>query len=399
MESLKTTTKDRYQQYVMGTYAPQMLLVKGEGAWVWDDAGKKYLDFGMGISVCNLGHCHPAVTEAIRRQSGILVHTSNLFMNEMQPLLAEKLVKCGFDGVAFFANSGAEANEGLIKFARKWGNPQGKNEIITMEDSFHGRTLATLAATGRAKYREGFQPDMPGFKQVKFNDIEALRNAITPQTAAVLLEPVQGEGGIIPATEGYLTQVRALCDEKNILLMFDEVQCGVGRTGTFFAFQNYNVVPDALSLAKAIGNGFPLGVMMVRKPYAGVLTVGAHASTFGGTPLACAAGCAVIDALQDGVLENCREQSRYLMEKLQTLAKRFPCVKAVRGKGLLIGVVLDRPASGLLPILNELGMIALTAGETVLRLLPPLIVNREECDLALEIIEQGLTKWSASNGG
>ncbi len=394
MESQKAKTVEQYQQYVMPTYAPQLLLVKGQGCWVWDESGKKYLDFGAGISVSNLGHCHPAVVEAIRRQSEILIHTSNLFMNEIQPRLAEKLVKVGFDGVAFFANSGAEANEGLIKFARKWGNEKGRFEVITMEDSFHGRTLATLAATGRAKYRQGFGPDMPGFKLAKFGDLESLKQAITPQTAAVLLEPVQGEGGIIPASEEYLKQVRALCDEQGILLMFDEVQCGVGRTGHFYAFQSYGVTPDAFSMAKAIGNGFPLGGFMVKKQYANVLTVGTHASTFGGTPLACAAGLAVVETMVDGgVLENCREMSKYLTGKLSALAAEFPCVKGVRARGLMIGVVMDRSASSLLPILTENGMIALTAGETVLRLLPPLTVNREECDIAVDILRKCLAKW------
>ncbi len=398
MESKKAKTVEQYQQYVMPTYAPQLLLVKGQGAWVWDETGKKFLDFGAGISVSNLGHCHPAVVDAIRRQSEILIHTSNLFMTENQPKLAEMLAKCGFDAVSFFANSGAEANEGLIKFARKWGSEQGKFEIIAMEDSFHGRTLATLAATGRAKYRKGFGPDMPGFKHVKFGDIEALKAAITPQTAAVLLEPVQGEGGIIPASKEYLQQVRALCDEKGILLMFDEVQCGTGRIGTFFAFQSFGVEPDALSMAKAIGNGFPLGVVMVKKQYKDVLTVGTHASTFGGTPLACAVGCAVVDTIVNkGVLENCRKQGEYLSAKLEALGAKFSCIKGVRAKGLMIGVVMDRPAGSLLPILNELGMIALTAGETVLRLLPPLTVTKEECDTAVALIEQALEKWQSEN--
>ena len=398
MESQKAQTVEKYQQYVMPTYAPQLLLVKGQGTWVWDETGKKYLDFGAGISVSNLGHCHPAVVDAIRRQAGILIHTSNLFMNENQPKLAEKLAKCGYDAVSFFANSGAEANEGLIKFARKWGSEQGKCEIIAMEDSFHGRTLATLAATGRSKYRKGFGPDMQGFKHVKFGDFAALEAAITPQTAAVLLEPVQGEGGIIPASKEYLEQVRALCDEKGILLLFDEVQCGTGRLGTFFAFQSYGVVPDALSMAKAIGNGFPLGVLMVKKQYAKVLTVGTHASTFGGTPLACAAGCAVVDTIMnDGLLENCRVQGEYLTAGLEALAAEFPCIQKVRSKGLMIGVQMDRNAGSLLPILNELGMIALTAGENVLRLLPPLNVTRDECDTAISLIRKALSKWQSDN--
>ena len=234
---LYTKTAELQAQYVMPTYAPNLLLVKGEGSYVWDSEGTKYLDFASGISVCNLGHCHPKVTKAIQEQAGKLVHVSNLYMNEMQPQLAEKLVKHGFDGVAFFANSGAEANEGMIKFARKWGSDKGKTEIVAMNASFHGRTLASLAATGRSQYRVGFSPDMPGFSFVDYNDIEALRGAITDTTAAVMMEPVQGEGGVMPADPEYLKQVRALCDEKGILLLFDEVQCGIGRTGTFFAYE------------------------------------------------------------------------------------------------------------------------------------------------------------------
>lgn len=374
-------------KYVMPTYAPNLLLVKGEGAYVWDDDDNKYLDFASGISVCNLGHCHPKVTKAIQHQASKLVHVSNLYMNENQPRLAEKLVKKGFDGVVFFANSGAEANEGMIKFARKWGSDKGKSEIIAMNASFHGRTLASLAATGRSQYRVGFSPDMPGFSFVDYNNIESLRSAITTKTAAILMEPVQGEGGVIPANEEYLKQVRSLCDEKNILLLFDEVQCGIGRTGTFFAYEGYGVEPDAVSLAKAIANGFPMGAFIVKRKYEKTLTVGMHASTFGGTPLASAAACAVIDAIdEENILENCRTQGKYIIEKLEELKNRYECVLCVRGKGLMIGIELDRPAGVLLPKLKDAGMLALTAGETVLRILPPLNITKEQADKAIMLI-------------
>ncbi|WP_294433778.1 aspartate aminotransferase family protein [uncultured Victivallis sp.] len=391
MENLYETTVERYHKYVMPTYAPKILFVRGQGARLWDADGREYLDFAAGISVCNLGHCNPRVTAAIQKQAATLVHVSNLYMNEVMPRLAEKLITNCFDGVVFFANSGAEANEGMIKFARKIGNATGRNEIISMNNSFHGRTLATLAATGRAKYRKGFEPEVPGFKQVDFNDIDALKAAITDKTCAVLLEPVQGEGGILPADRDYLRQVRALCDEKNLLLLFDEVQCGMGRIGTRFAWQSFGVEPDAFSMAKAIANGLPMGGFIVQRKYADTLTVGTHASTFGGTPLVCAAALAVQEAFdQDGVLENCVEQGSYLRTKLAELGKKYSFVKEVRGMGLMIGVALDREAATLAGLLLKRNLVVLTAGETVLRLLPPLVITREEADLGLERIAAGL---------
>lgn len=388
-----------YDKYVMETYArANLLFVRGEGTRLWDADGREFLDFAAGIAVCSLGHCHPAVTKAIQEQAARLVHTSNLFLNEWQPRLAEKLITHGFDGgVCFFANSGAEANEALIKLARKAGHDKDRYEIIVMNDSFHGRTLATLAATGRAKYRKGFQPDMPGFKFVDYNSIDAVREAIGEHTAAVMMEPVQGEGGIIPADPAYLKAVRELCDQHGIMLLFDEVQCGVGRTGKFFAWQNSGVKPDALSMAKALGNGFPIGVMLASEKYAKVLTPGTHASTFGGTPLACAAACAVIDTFdREHILENVQARSAYLMEKLSALSSKYPCVKGVRGQGLMIGVVMDRPAGPVLSILREKGMIALSAGETVLRLVPPLTVTQADCEKAVALIDEAFARLSAN---
>ena len=393
MKTDKTlAVSEMYQQYVMETYGrADMLFVRGAGCNLWDAKGKKYLDFAAGIAVCNLGHCHPAVTNAICKQAQKLVHVSNLYLNEKQPELAKRIVENTFDGVCFFCNSGAEANEALIKFARKWGSAKKKFEIICMNDSFHGRTLATLAATGRSKYRQGFQPDMPGFKFVPYNDIKAVEKAITKDTCAVLLEAVQGEGGVIPADKTYLKKLRALCDKKGILMLFDEVQCGFGRTGKLFGWMHGDIIPDAFSMAKAIANGFPMGAMMCRREHEKVLTPGTHASTFGGTALASAAGCAVMDTIiKDKLLDNCVEQGAFLMEKLSAFADKFDCVQGVRGHGLMIGVVLDRPAAGLLAILRKKGLIALSAGETVLRLVPPLTVTRAECEKALKIIESGL---------
>lgn len=382
------------KKYLVPTYAPELLFIKGQGSWLWDNKGNKYLDFASGIAVCSLGHCHPAVTEAIAKQAAKLVHVSNLYMNENQPVLAEKLIKLCFPGMVFFANSGAEANEGMIKFARKQGNEKGKTDIITMEDSFHGRTLATLAATGRHKYRKGFAPDMPGFSHVPFNDIEALTKAVTDRTCAIFIEPIQGEGGVIPADKKYLTAVRKLCDEKNILLLFDEVQCGMGRTGKFFAWQTYGVEPDAVSLAKALGNGFPIGAFIVKEKFRDVLGVGSHASTFGGTPLACAAAAAVIDTFaKENILEKCQKNSHQLFSELEKLTEEFSCVCKIRGAGLMIGIVLDKPANDLKKIIENKGLLSLTAGENVLRLLPPLNVSKDEINKAVKIIKEAFIEF------
>ena len=392
MSALYDKTVERFSKYVVPTYAPKQLFVRGEGARLWDDEGREFLDFASGISVCNVGHCNKRVAAAIAEQSLKLVHTSNLYFNELMPKLAEKLITESFPGKVFFSNSGAEANEGMIKLARKYGNANGgRNTIISMNDSFHGRTLATLAATGRSKYRKGFEPDVPGFKQVPFNDIEALKAAMTPDVCGVMLEMVQGEGGILPADVEYLKQVRELCDKHDVLMLCDEVQCGMGRIGTRFAYQSFGVIPDALSMAKAIANGYPMGGFIVRDKFADVLTVGTHASTFGGTPLACAAALAVQQCFdEDGVLENCRTVGAYLMEKLAEVGKKYNCVQCVRGKGLMIGVVLDRPATELHGLLLKENLVTLTAGETVLRLLPPLVITQEDADYAIEKIDKCL---------
>lgn len=387
-----------YRQYVMPTYAPELMFTRGRGARLWDSSDRRYLDFAAGISVCNLGHCHPKVTAAIAAQAARLVHVSNLYMNDVTPRLAARLIRNGFDGVVFFGNSGAEANEGMIKFARKHGSAAGRYEIITMADSFHGRTLATLAATGRSKYRAGFAPDMPGFVQVPFNDFEAVAAAVNEKTCAVMLEPVQGEGGIIPADPDYLKKLRALCDERGILLLFDEVQCGMGRLGTIYAYQDFGVEPDAFSMAKALANGFPMGAFIVRRQYAVTLTAGTHASTFGATPLACAAALAVQEAIEEErVLENCRNQGAYLMKKLREITRDYTFVTGVRGRGLMLGVVLDTPAGPLSKLLLQKGLITLTAGETVLRLLPPLTITRDEADEALGLIADGLAAFAGES--
>lgn len=386
------SVKEQYQKYVMNTYVQNdIVFVRGQGVRLWDIEGREYLDFSSGIGVCNLGHSHPHVTAAIQSQAETLVHVSNLFMHPRHAELAEKLIQHTLDGVVFFSNSGAESNEGLIKLARKWGNSQGKNHIIAMEDSFHGRTLATLAATGRSKYRAGFAPDVEGFSHVPFNDLEALRSAITPQTCAILLECVQGEGGVLPADPDYLKAVRALCDEKNILLLMDEVQCGVGRTGYLYAWQGYGIEPDAFSSAKGLANGFPMGCVIVKRKYAEVLGPGTHATTFGGTALACAAAIAVLDTFdQDGILENVRTVGDYIQSQLREKLADISFVKSIRGRGMMIGIVLDQPPAPFIKALREKQLLALPAGESVIRLLPPLITTHAEADEAIGIISEVL---------
>ncbi len=389
---METTVFDKlmeqYGGHVLGTYAPAMLIERGAMAHVWDAAGRKYLDFASGISVCNLGHCHPRVTEAIQRQAARLVHVSNLFYNENQPRLAALIAKHSFGGRVFFCNSGAEANEGMIKFARKWGHDQGRHQIICMEESFHGRTLATLAATGRAKYRKGFAPDVQGFVHVPFNDIEAVKAATNSQTVAVLLEPVQGEGGIRAATKEFMLAVREFCTERGLLLLMDEVQCGMGRTGRMFAHQHYGVEPDAMTLAKALGNGFPIGALVVQQKYHDVLPPGTHASTFGGNPLACAAGIAVFETFdQDHVLENCEAMGALLRSKLEALKAKHPCVQEIRGLGLMIGIELGKPVAALVTAAREHGLLILSAGETVLRLLPPLTITEDDVAEAAGVLD------------
>ena len=395
MSELYEKTVGRIRECVMPTYAPQQLFVRGEGCRLWDSDGVEYLDFTSGIAVCNLGHCHPRVTAALAGQARTLVHVSNIYMNPVAPALAEKLVaESGMDAKVFFCNSGAEANEGMIKIARKYGNLSGRNEIISMENSFHGRTLATLAATGRKKYRQGFEPDVPGFSQVPFNDIEALEKAVTGKTCAIMLEMVQGEGGVIPADVEYLKKVRELCDKHDLLMLCDEVQCGMGRLGTRFAFQSFGVEPDVISMAKGIANGVPMGAFMAKKKYADLLTAGTHGTTFGGTALAAAAALAVQEAFdKENILQNCTEMGAYMMEQLALIGKKYPCVKGVRGRGLMIGLALDTEAGPLQKLIQKRNLLVLTAGESVVRFVPPLNVKKCDIDKALAIVDEALAEF------
>ena len=385
------SSKELHTQFVMPTYAPGLTLVRGAGVSVWDDTGKEYLDFMAGIAVCNTGHCHPAVVAAIQKQAGVLMHCSNLFHNELQPRLAQKLSGLALGGKVFFCNSGAEANECLFKLARKWGSPTGRHEIITMKNSFHGRTLATMTATGQTKYQKGFEPLMPGFAYAEFNNLDSVRAAITPATVAVLCEAVQGEGGILPATPEFMTGLRALCDEKKILLFFDEVQAGIGRTGKWFGFQNYGIRPDGFSMAKALGGGFPIGAAAVTPELSDVFQPGNHASTFGGTPLACAAALATLATIeQEHLLENAVAMGTLFMDGLRKLAQKHPCIQTVRGVGLMVGAVLNIPAKPVEAKLRENGLLCIATGDHVLRFVPPLVVSPAQIQQALAILDRAL---------
>jgi acetylornithine/N-succinyldiaminopimelate aminotransferase len=386
----------KQNDYLIPTYAPELALVKGSGTKVWDAEGNEYLDFLAGIAVLNIGHCHPNVVDAIQKQAATLMHVSNLYYNEKQPQLAEKISNASGGAKSFFCNSGAEANEGLIKLARLWGSDQGKFEIITMKNSFHGRTLATLTATGQDKVQKGFHPLPEGFTYAEFNNLESCKQAVTEKTAAILVEAVQGEGGILPADQEFITGIRKLCDENGMLLLFDEVQTGIGRTGKWFGFQNYNVQPDAFSLAKGLGNGFPIGAVVAAPKVADVFQPGHHATTFGGTPLACAAAIAVMDTIeQDRLLENASAMGARLLEKLQAIAEQYDWIECARGTGLMVGLVLKDNALPLQKIVQNKGMLCLATAVRVLRMLPPLNVTAEEVDQAAAIIADACSEMDA----
>jgi acetylornithine/N-succinyldiaminopimelate aminotransferase len=373
------------EKYVANTYARYpVLLVRGKGTRVWDLEGEEYLDFVSGLAVLNLGHCHPRVVKAIQTQAEKLIHVSNFYYIEPQIQLASLLCKHSFADKVFFCNSGAEANEGAFKLARKYAKEKmGKDryEIITMERSFHGRTLATLTATGQEKFHKGYEPLMPGFKYVPFNDIGAVKNGINSKTCAVMLEPIQGEGGVNCPSEGYLKALREICDEKGLLLVFDEIQVGMGRTGKLFAYEHDGVEPDILTLAKSLAGGVPIGAMLIKKGIADSFKPGDHASTFGGNPLATAAGVAALTTiLEEGMLENCEKMGGYFLFQLEQIKGKFPFVNEVRGKGLILGMELKIDGSSIVKeMLRKKILINCTMGN-VLRFLPPLIVTKEEVD-------------------
>ena len=380
---------------IMNTYNRYpLVLVKGAGARVWDSNGKEYLDFVAGIAVCSLGHSHPKVVEAIKRQAEVLTHVSNLYYIEPQIAFAGILVENSFADKVFFCNSGAEANEAAIKLARKYAHEHmegKKTELITMKNSFHGRTLVTVTATGQEKFQKGFDPLPGGFTYVTYNDLAALRAAITEKTYGVMLEPIQGEAGVIIPDRDYLAGVRALCDEVGILLIFDEVQVGMGRTGTLFAYEECGIEPDIMTLAKALGNGFPMGVMLAKDKIALAFTPGSHASTFGGNPLAMAAGLATMEALlKDGVIENCRRVGGYFLGCLKELAGRCSIIKEVRGKGLILAIELTVPGRDFVVGCMEKGLLINCTNENVLRFVPPLVITEGDVDRAIAVLEEVL---------
>jgi acetylornithine/N-succinyldiaminopimelate aminotransferase len=390
------------EKVVAKTYARySVLLVRGKGTRVWDREGEEYLDFVSGLAVCNLGHCHPRVVKAIQDQAEKLIHVSNFYYIEPQIQLASLLCQNSFADKVFFCNSGAEANEGAMKLARKYSKEKmGKDryEIITMERSFHGRTLATLTATAQEKFHKGYEPLMPGFKYVPFNDIQAVKNAIDSKTCAIMLEPIQGEGGVNCPSEGYLKALQETCDETGILLIFDEVQVGMGRTGKLFAYEHEGVEPDMLTLAKSLAGGVPIGALLIKKGISDSFKPGDHASTFGGNPLATAAGVAALTTLlEEGMLENCQKMGDYFLAQLKEIQGKFPFIKEVRGKGLILGMELKIDGGSIVKeMLKKKILINCTMGN-VLRFLPPLIVTQEEIDrvvMALEEVLRGISYTS-----
>ena len=395
--SLTKDIADEFKTYVMPTYAPEIALVKGKGTKVWDADGKVYLDFVAGISVLNVGYSHPVVVEAIQKQVQELVHVSNLYYTDNQAKLAKKLSELSLGGKSFFANSGAEANEGMIKLARLWGHDAGKYEVICMKNSFHGRTLATAAATGQDKIKKGFDPLPEGFVHADYNDIESVKALVNEKTVAVLLEAVQGEGGIIPADDQFMKDVRELCDEKDLLMLCDEVQCGLGRTGHWFGYQAYGVEPDAFSLAKALGSGYPIGAVVAGEKLSDVFQPGNHASTFGGTPLACAAALATLDVMEnENLVARSAEKGSLFEEGLKTLIEKYESPIEVRGRGLMLGLVLDKEAKPLVQALQDIGLLTIATAGNIVRFLPPLNVTDDEIEEALDIIDDCLAEMAES---
>lgn len=400
--------QELFSKNVMPTYARfDLVFERGQGAHLWDVSGRRYLDLAGGIAVCSLGHANPDITQALVEQSSKLVHVSNLYYTEPQGRLAQKLASLIGPGKCFFCNSGAEANEGLFKLARKFGHDEGRFEIISTLNSFHGRTLAGISATGQEKVKKGFEPMVPGFKHVPFNDLQAMEAAISPATAALLVEGIQGESGITPTRVDYLLGLRRLCDERKLLLLFDGVQCGHFRTGRFTSYQQIleghpeaeAFMPDAMSMAKSLGGGFPIGAFWVRDKHTHLLSAGTHGTTFGGTPLGCAVALKVLEVIErDNLAQNARAMGDYLMEGVRAIGREFPgLIREVRGHGLIIGIEVEpghpsfavegkSPALHFVNQLHNAGLLTVPGGLTVARLLPPLNLTRAEADEGLQII-------------
>jgi acetylornithine/N-succinyldiaminopimelate aminotransferase len=391
-ELIKLTNKHVAQTY--GRYP--IGLVRGKGTSVWDASGKKYIDFVAGLAVDNLGHCHPNVVSAIRKQAGRLLHVSNLYHIEPQSQLAAELTRLSFADKFFFCNSGTEANEAAIKLARRWfydhGQPK-RFEIITMKDSFHGRTMASLSATAQKKIHTGFKPLLPGFKYVPFNDIAALKKTITKKTCAVLIEPIQGEGGVNLAQETYLKTLRKICNEKGILLIFDEIQTGFGRTGHLFAYERHKIKPDIITLAKALGGGIAIGAMGSTNKIIKSFAPGTHGATFGGNPLACAASLASLKTLtKKGFLEKSSATGDYFLKQLYRLKDNFSIIREVRGVGLMLAVELNQPGAEVVTNCMKEGLLINCIQQNTIRFLPPLIITRKEIDFLIRTLSKIFTK-------
>lgn len=381
--------------YVMNTYGRhEFALVRGQGSYVWDADGNKYLDMVAGIAVNNVGHCHPKVVDAIARQAGILLHCSNLYWIEPQVKLAKLLTEHSFADRVFFCNSGTEANEAAIKLARKRFHLKygpGRAEIIAAQHSFHGRTMGSLTATGQEKYQKGFEPLLPGFTHVPYNDIAAIKEALNSRTCAVLLEPLQGEGGVNVPDADYFAQVRRLCDEHDLLLILDEVQTGLGRTGKLFGYEHYGIVPDVMTLAKGLGGGVPIGATLAAGEAAEVFKPGDHAATFGGNPLSTAAALAALSVIIDeGLAGEAYEKGEYIKEKVAALQADYPVIAAVRGQGLLLGIVLKTEGKPIQEKCQKKGLIINCVQSNVLRLVPPLNISYEDLDKCLGILADAL---------
>lgn len=393
---------DRGLTHVAATYGRYpMVPISGQGCWLTDVDGKQYLDFLAGVAVNNLGHCHPKVVAAIQNQAGKLLHCSNFYHIPQQIELAELLCEHSFGDRVFFCNSGAEANEAAIKLVRKYSfenHGTERSEVITANASFHGRTLAGISATGQDKVKEGFAPMLPGFKHVPFSDFDALRAAVGPNTCAIMLEPVQGEGGVNVTPAGYLQSVRELCDANQLLLVFDEVQVGCGRTGSLFAYQQEGVEPDVMTLAKALAGGPPIGAMISKDKHAIALGPGTHGSTFGGNPLMASASLAAMRVyLEDGVLDNCIAMGGYLRNKLEELQEKYDFIVEVRGRGLILGMELNIEGGEMVKTALDRGLLINCTVGKVLRFVPPLTVNKEEIDQMLKILSGIFDEYQEKN--
>lgn len=378
-----------YSQFILPTVTRVPLcLVKGKGSRVWDLEGREYIDFFPGWGVSGLGHCHPAVGHALKYQIRKILHISNNYLNLQQLELAREINRWSFPGRVFFSNSGAEAVEAAVKFARRYGGPSGHFEIITMKQSFHGRTYAAMTATGQEKTHQGFQPLVPGFCYAEFNHLDAVKRLVTEKTVAILVEPIQGEGGIHVATPEFLRGLRLLCDEKDLLLIFDEIQTGMGRTGKLFAYQHYDLEPDLMTLAKSLGGGVPIGALVVHsKLKREVLTPGTHASTYGGNPLVCAAALAVFKTIQkERLLKNVEGAGDFLKGRLLSYQKKFRAIREVRGMGLMLGVELDRPGQPYVDKAREKGLLINCTQEKVLRIMPAITISKKWLKQGLEIL-------------